>query len=146
MVADCRVEAEAQGCRLVSRINQRAILMGDRELIRRACENVVRNAIRHAPARARVDVTLGVNDDLATIAIRDEGPGVPPESLAEIFKPFYRVEKSRERSQRRPGPRPRDRHTGRRTAQWANDRRNADPGLIVEIELPVNRSEDWQSR
>jgi signal transduction histidine kinase len=146
LMADCRVEAEAQGCRLVSRINHSAFLLGDRELIRRACENVLRNAIRHSPAASSIDVALSVQDDLATIAIRDQGPGVPPESLAEIFKPFYRVEKSRVRSSGGLGlglaiaSRAVALHKGRITA------RNADPGLIVEIELPVNRSEEWRPR
>jgi signal transduction histidine kinase len=144
LMADCRVEAEAQGCRLVSRINHSAFLLGDRELIRRACENVLRNAIRHSPATSSIEVALSVRDDLATIAIRDQGPGVPPEALAEIFKPFYRVEKSRERTSGGLGlglaiaSRAVALHKGRMTA------RNAEPGLIVEIELPVNRSEEWR--
>ena len=146
LVADCRVEAEARGCRLVSRIHHSAFLAGDRELIRRALENVLRNAIRHAPAASSVELSLSVKDDLATIAIRDEGPGVPPDSLAEIFKPFYRVEKARDRTSGGLGlglaiaSRAVKLHKGRATA------RNADPGLIVEIELPIDRSEEWRPR
>jgi signal transduction histidine kinase len=141
LVVDVHVEAEAQGCRLVSRIDQSVTLNGDRELLRRACENVLRNAIRHAPAASTVDVSLSVNDDLATITIRDEGPGVPPDALAEIFKPFYRVEKARDRTSGGIGlglaiaSRAVELHRGRMTA------RNANPGLIVEIELPIDRSE-----
>ena len=107
-------------------------------------ENVLRNAIRHAPAGSQVEVALVVKDDLATITIRDEGPGVPPESLAEIFKPFYRVEKSRERSSGGLGlglaiaSRAVELHRGRMIA------RNANPGLVVEMELPLYRSSDWR--
>ena len=145
-MADCRVEAEAKGCRLVSRIEHSAFLEGDRELLRRACENVLRNAIRHSPAASSVEVALSVKDDLATIAIRDQGPGVPSDSLAEIFKPFYRVEKSRDRTSGGLGlglaiaSRAVALHKGLMTA------RNANPGLIVEIELPVNRFEEWRPR
>jgi signal transduction histidine kinase len=145
LVADCRVEAQAQNCRLTSQIDESAILTGDRELLRRACENVMRNAIRHAPVGSQVEVALSVTDEMATIAIRDQGPGVPPESLGEIFKPFYRVEKSRERSSGGLGlglaiaSRAVELHRGRTTA------RNANPGLVVEIELPLNRSDDWRS-
>jgi signal transduction histidine kinase len=141
LVVDGHVEAEAQGCRLVSRIDQSVTLNGDRELLRRACENVLRNAIRHAPPASAVEISLSVNDDLATIAIRDEGPGVPPDALAEIFKPFYRVDKARDRTSGGMGlglaiaSRAVELHRGRMTA------RNANPGLIVEIELPVDRSE-----
>ena len=98
LVADCSLEAEAKGCRLVLRNGQAALAMGERELLRRACENVLRNAIRHAPAGTQVEVELSTRDDFATIAVRDHGPGVPPESLSEIFKPFYRVENDRDRS------------------------------------------------
>jgi signal transduction histidine kinase len=141
LVVDGHVEAEAQGCRLVSRIDQNATLSGDRELLRRACENVLRNAIRHTPPASTVEVALSVNEDIATIAVRDEGPGVPPDALAEIFKPFYRVEKARDRDSGGMGlglaiaSRAVELHGGRMTA------RNANPGLIVEIELPVDRSE-----
>ena len=103
---------------------------------------MLRNAIRHAPAASPVEVALSVNDGMATIAIRDQGPGVPPEALAEIFKPFYRVEKARDRTSGGIGlglaiaSRAVELHKGRMTA------RNANPGLIVEIELPVDRSEE----
>ena len=78
-----------------------------------------------------------MHDGLATIAIRDHGPGVPPEALEEIFKPFYRVEKDRDRSSGGMGlglaiaRRAIELHQGTMTA------RNANPGLVVEIELPV---------
>ena len=98
VVADCTLEAEAQGCRLVLSINQPVVLTGDPELLRRACENVMRNAIRHAPAGSSIEVELSASQTHATVSVRDHGPGVPPESLAEIFKPFYRVESDRDRS------------------------------------------------
>ena len=102
---------------------------------------MLRNAIRHAPAASAVNISLSVDDDLATIAISDEGPGVPPDALAEIFKPFYRVDKARDRTSGGMGlglaiaSRAVELHRGRMTA------RNANPGLIIEIELPVDRSE-----
>ena len=141
VVSDCVVEAEARGCLLVSRVEENAFLIGDRELLRRAYENVVRNAIRHAPEGSRVAVTLTTNDGVATIAVRDEGPGVPPDALAEIFKPFYRVENDRNRSSGGMGlglsiaSRAVELHKGRMTA------RNGQPGLIVEIQLPTDRTE-----
>ena len=101
----------------------------------------LRNAIRHAPAESAVEVELSAHDGLATITVRDHGPGVPPDALAEIFKPFYRVEKDRDRSSGGVGlglaiaSRAVDLHQGRITA------RNANPGLIVEIELPADTAD-----
>jgi signal transduction histidine kinase len=140
LVEDSSVEAEAQGCRLVARIDDRPVLFGERELVRRACENVLRNAIRHAPAGSPVEVSLSARDGQAWIKIRDHGPGVPPDALGEIFHPFYRVEKDRGRSSGGIGlglaitRRAIELHHGRVTAQ------NANPGLAVEIELPMDRS------
>src|SRR5262249_36867024 len=58
LVADCSLEAEAQGCRLNLTGAGTVVVTGDRELLRRACENVLRNAIRHAPAATSVDLEL----------------------------------------------------------------------------------------
>jgi two-component system sensor histidine kinase CpxA len=141
LVADCVPEAQSRGCALVPRIDPTAVVTGERELLRRACENVLRNAIRHAPAGSTVAVTLAVKDQSAKLAIRDQGLGVPPAALGEIFKPFYRVENDRDRSSGGVGlglaiaSRAVELHQGRITA------RNADPGLSVEIELPLRGPE-----
>jgi signal transduction histidine kinase len=142
LIADCSLEAEAKGCRLVARNGQAVLAMGERELLRRACENVLRNAIRHAPVDTQVEVELSTSDEFATIAVRDHGPGVPPESLSDIFKPFYRVESDRDRSSGGVGlglaiaRRAVELHHGRMTA------RNANPGLHVVIELPLSARKD----
>jgi two-component system sensor histidine kinase CpxA len=138
LVADCNLEAEAQGCRLVLRIKEPALVTGERELLRRACDNVLRNAIRHAPAESTIEIGLSVTQARATISFRDHGPGVPQELLGEIFNPFYRVENDRDRSSGGVGlglaiaRRAVELHQGRITG------RNSSPGLIVEIELPVD--------
>jgi two-component system sensor histidine kinase CpxA len=139
VVESCNLEAEAQGCGLSSTIGGPAVMAGDQELMRRACDNVLRNAIRHAPRGSSVDVELSTKNGHAIINFRDFGPGVPPDSLSEIFKPFYRVEKDRGRSSGGVGlglaiaSRAVAIHQGQITA------RNANPGLIVEISLPLHR-------
>lgn len=74
-------------------------LTGARDLLRSAIENVVRNALKYTSPGTVVQIRLarpsGAN--LATILVEDEGPGVPPNELARIFEPFYRVEQARER-------------------------------------------------
>jgi signal transduction histidine kinase len=137
LVAECTLQAEAQGCELILRIDQAAVVAGDRELLRRACDNVLTNAIRHAPAESAVEIELTVRERLGTISIRDHGPGVPAETLGELFKPFYRVEVDRGRSSGGVGL---GLAIARRAVELYQGRiiaRNANPGLIVEIELPV---------
>ncbi|HVZ15886.1 MAG TPA: ATP-binding protein, partial [Terriglobales bacterium] len=95
-VQDCSLEAEAHGCTIQVNGELTAQTTGDRELLRRAIENVLRNAIRHSPENATIDVALQENPREAVIAVRDYGSGVPEESLARIFDPFFRVEEARD--------------------------------------------------
>jgi two-component system sensor histidine kinase CpxA len=137
VVEDCRVEAEARGCSIALEDPGKFEVRGDRELLRRAIENVVRNSIRYAPPESAVDVRLDRARDTARISVRDRGPGVPEDSLQKIFQPFYRVDDSRESSTGGSGlglaiaKRAVGVHHG---DVWA---RNAQPGLQVYMELPL---------
>ena len=137
LAEDCSAEAIVKGCWLDLRIDAEASLIGDPELLRRGIENVVRNAIRHAPDGTSIEIDSQVLDDGATITIRDHGPGVPESALAAIFEPFFRVGDDRSRSGGGVGlglsiaRRALELHQGRVIA------RNADPGLQVFIDLPI---------
>ncbi len=65
--------------------------------IGQAVENCIRNAMRHTPINGVVTVNLQRLDDQFMITIADQGPGVPEHLLQDIFKPFFRVDKARER-------------------------------------------------
>src|SRR5262249_53212746 len=56
LIEDCRFEAQAVGCELQVKEAQDIELLADRELLRRAIENVIRNAIRHAPHGTKVEI------------------------------------------------------------------------------------------
>ena len=71
---------------------------GDEELLRRAVENVIRNAIRYAPRDTAVEVKLARDNGRAVVEVRDHGPGVPEDALPRLFDPFYRVESDRNRT------------------------------------------------
>jgi len=69
-----------------------ANIKGNAEMLHRALENVVRNAVRHTPPGARVHIA-GWHDQARRnfhLMIADEGPGVPVEELQSIFEPFFR--------------------------------------------------------
>ena len=63
-----------------------------------AIENILRNALRYTPVEQSVEVSLQDNGECHQISILDNGPGVPEALLTAIFKPFFRVDKSRERA------------------------------------------------
>jgi len=137
LVDDCRVEAEARGCRLLLQIGPPVKVQADRELLRRAAENILRNAIRYAPEGTPIEITLESSGVAALITVRDYGPGVPGDSLPKIFTPFFRVDASRDNTTGGVGlglsiaQRAVSLHHGRLLA------RNAEPGLQVSIELPM---------
>ena len=58
IVEDCTIEAEAKGCRIDLLATDHIVWNGDRELLHRAVENVLRNAIHHAPSGTTIEVDL----------------------------------------------------------------------------------------
>lgn len=66
------------------------------ELLYRAFENVIRNALKFSPAGSEIDVAAHVTEGGSTLVttVQDRGPGVPPHMLQAIFEPFTRVEGS----------------------------------------------------
>jgi len=92
-----RLEADARGVRVDLRATPDLTLRGDRELLHRAIENVVRNAIRFSPPGGLVSITATAAADGVLIQVGDQGPGVPAELLGRIFEPFFRVGSARDR-------------------------------------------------
>jgi len=137
LIDDCDLEAQARHCRLVAHHEGSPIVIGDGELLRRGVENVLRNAIRHAPEGTDIELILQSRSDLALILVRDHGTGVPEADLTRIFHPFFRVDDDRSRSSGGVGlglaiaRRAIELHQGRIRAE------NASPGLRVIIELPT---------
>ncbi len=75
---------------------------GNEQLLRRAIENVVRNAVHYTPGGSSIEIAVRrasseTNHDAIAISVRDHGPGVPESALEEIFRPFYRVDDARDR-------------------------------------------------
>ena len=131
-----RMEADARGCRFHFGSAGALQVRGDRELLRRAIENVLRNAIRYAPEGSPIDVKLEAAAGKASISVRDYGPGVPDEMLPRIFQPFFRADGSRDSQTGGVGlglaiaHRAIGAHHGRISAE------NAAPGLRVRMEIP----------
>jgi two-component system, OmpR family, sensor kinase len=72
------------------------VVEGDRELLRRAFENVIRNALQHTPANADATVVLARDGDEALIRVIDSGEGFSAEAQARLFAPFARGESARQ--------------------------------------------------
>ena len=75
-----------------------AAFTGDEDLIRGLIGNLVDNAVRYTPCQSAVRVELDETDSGYAIAVKDQGPGIPPDIRAQIFERFFRGDASR-----RPG-------------------------------------------
>jgi two-component system CheB/CheR fusion protein len=64
-------------------------IVGDADLIRAAVVNLLMNAAQASGGRGTVTVTVARRDDLATVDVRDTGPGIPAEIRAQVFEPFF---------------------------------------------------------
>ena len=95
-VEDARFEASQSNVEIVYDENWSELTMlGEANMLRSAVENVLRNAIFYAGENGRVELSVSVNDRLARISVRDNGPGVPEAALPKLFTPFYRVDDAR---------------------------------------------------
>jgi two-component system, OmpR family, sensor kinase len=97
VVRDAAFEGTAKGCKVATVGAAHSVVSGNRELLRSAIENVLRNAVRYSPQGAPVEVAVERSAAGLTISVRDRGPGVPAGELERIFEPFYRVAESRDR-------------------------------------------------
>ena len=99
MIPDAEFEAQQRACSVVFRAGAECTIMGNEELLYRAVENVVRNAIRYADPGTQIEIELSAGDGgagrRATLGVSDRGPGIPEDQLGAIFRPFYRVDTAR---------------------------------------------------
>ncbi|HWX36408.1 MAG TPA: ATP-binding protein [Steroidobacteraceae bacterium] len=139
VVRDANFEGAVKNCRVMSQGAASTAINGNRDLVRSAVENVLRNAVHYSPQDSPVGVSIERSREGVVILIRDKGPGVPDGDLERIFEPFYRVAESR------------DRDTGGEgiglaiTAQvlkahggWAKAANSPGGGLEVRLNLPAS--------
>ncbi|MCP8938309.1 HAMP domain-containing histidine kinase [Alsobacter sp. SYSU M60028] len=87
--------AEDAGDRLTAEVAPGVTVEGDESLLTQLLANLVENAIRHCPPGARIAMTLRREPGAAVGEVRDDGPGIPQAERANVFKRFYRLERSR---------------------------------------------------
>jgi two-component system sensor histidine kinase CpxA len=138
---DADFEARTRNCKVKVVKSEAVMINGMEEMLRRAIENVVRNAVRYTSEGSEIEINLSLSrgdQSKAIITVRDYGPGVQDDQLPNLFRPFYRVDDSRNRQSGGAGiglaitEKAVLLHGGNVSALNA-----ADGGLIVKIILPV---------
>lgn len=126
--------------RVITDVPENLPYVGNEVLLRRICDNLIKNALRYTDAGTEVKISLKQGFNSVRLIIEDHGPGVDEEHLQKIFRPFYRVETARDRASGgfglglsivRQGV---DLHGG---AIEARNKPAPGRGLIVSVVLPV---------
>jgi heavy metal sensor kinase len=73
--------------------------LADRKLLRQALLNIVHNAIRYSPAKARIALRIHKSEREAILEVIDQGPGIGIEHRAKVFERFFRIDSGRARSE-----------------------------------------------
>ena len=93
VVGDAVIEGAADDKLVVLTETCRCNVMGDAEMLASCFENIIRNAIRHAPSGTAVEVSLTVSEDkVCTVKVRDRGPGIDEKNLETVFELFRKFD------------------------------------------------------
>ncbi len=137
IIEDANFEADSE--RHVELIHDdHVVITGREELLRRAFENVIRNALRYTPEKGVVSVSAQKEGDWYQVSICDRGPGLSGDKLKTIFEPFVRADASPTGGRSGYGlglaitRRALESHGGK---VWAENRTNG--GLCVYLALPL---------
>ena len=97
-VESLRASAQEKGLRLATDYSLGdAEIHGDADRVRQVFVNLLSNAIKFTPPGGTIQVSAGVEDGMARVAIRDDGAGIPPEFLPYLFDPFRQAEQGSSR-------------------------------------------------
>ena len=145
VVDDSLIEAKSEDINIELVADRPCVVSGDIELLSSSIENVLRNAVRHAPNGSTINVTLSTSKapGYCSLTVEDRGPGVADEELQHIFDPFYRTDPARQPQIGGSGiglaiaQKSIELHNGQIAAKNA-----LEGGLVVEILLPLVTDDD----
>ena len=77
---------------ITTELKERIYLNGRKNLIKRCLNNLIDNSIKYAN---KININLLKSNKNVIITIDDDGPGIPKKEYGNVFKPFYKINKSR---------------------------------------------------
>jgi len=114
------------------------VVLGVRDRLRQAVDNLLANVRAHTPSGSPARVTLRADEGVARLEVADSGPGLEPEQREHVFERFYRADQSRSRASGGSGlglsivAAVTEAHGGRVTAES-----HPGEGTTFRIELPL---------
>ncbi len=88
-LAELEARAREVELRLIA-ADQPVVVFGSAQLLERALDNLIANAIKFSPAGGSVELEVRSERDRVALLVRDRGPGVPEAELESLFRPFFR--------------------------------------------------------
>jgi len=92
-----RAVADSREIEIDEQVLSHVLATGSALHLRRVILNLTDNAIRYSPPGTRVQVRMGFDHGVATIAVTDQGCGIRAEDRPRIFEPFFRADRARAR-------------------------------------------------
>lgn len=90
ILGDAAFEAQARAVSITASVDDSFLAEVEGELIYRALENVIRNAVKYTAEHSKIVVRCETTDRLLKVCVADQGPGVRRDELERIFQPFSR--------------------------------------------------------
>src|SRR6185295_13552631 len=92
-------DAEAKGVQVVRDLEADSVpMLGDPERLQQVVWNLLSNALKFTPRGGRIEVQIAQTDGEVTLAVRDNGKGIPPAFLPHVFERFRQADGSTTRS------------------------------------------------
>lgn len=98
LLEDGRYEATDKNIDINAEVDAQLAMIGKPELVLRAVENVLRNAIKFTPESGQIYLTAHRIQQTIEISISDSGPGVTPHELGKLFQPFFKGAQARQQN------------------------------------------------
>lgn len=99
VITDLKVRAEEKNTIIHNQLDDTIDVFVDSERIKQVFYNLIDNAIKYGKNGGNVWIEYQKNESALKIAVKDDGPGIPPEARDRIFERFYRIDKARSREQ-----------------------------------------------
>lgn len=135
IVADAAFEGQTRGIEIVADTPGSFVAVVNGELVYRALENVVRNALKYTADHSLITVAGTIIADRLRLMVTDQGRGMPADNIEAMFRPFFRGENAIEQDGHGLGlaitRQAIERHGGQVSAAPAPG-----GGLTVTIEIP----------
>jgi len=93
----CRTTADARKISLFFQESKDAYIQGDHDQMTMAVNNLIENAVNYSPQGTKVSVSTSVENGIISIAVSDQGIGIPEAEVERNFERFYRVDPARSR-------------------------------------------------